>query len=80
MVCSCGGLPANIIYNQIGLLKKENKDFKISNYLKRFTKEEQKEYRNYCRNIRQMRFRNANRLLCNERSKIIMRTKRKQFF
>ena len=62
----------NKIYLEIGELKKLA-DFKIYRYLKRFSVEEIKEYKRYCRNLRQMKFRNANRLLCNERSKIIMR-------
>lgn len=65
----------NIIYLQIGELKKIE-SFKISKYLKRFTIEEQEEYKRYCRNLRQQRFREQNKKLANERSKICMRNLR----
>ena len=64
----------NIIYLEIAELRKLE-GFRIYKYLKRYTIEEQLEYKRYCRNKRQMKFRNANHLICNERSRICMRKK-----
>lgn len=66
----------NIIYLQIGEIKKNQNDFKISKYLKRFTIEEQNDYKKYCRNLRQMKFRKQNKEICNYRSRECMRKSR----
>jgi hypothetical protein len=65
----------NIIYNQISLLMP---NIKISKYLKRFTIEEVNNYKKYCNNLRQQRFRNKNKELCNYRSMMCKRRKREK--
>jgi hypothetical protein len=65
----------NKLYLQIGELRKLE-GFKISNYLKRFSIDDVNDYKKYCRNIRQQRFRKQNKEICNYRSRECMRKMR----